>query len=75
LLPKIKARFYSANRKAEYYLAGYDTLLKKSQAIEWVETHKLDAVIVHYDQDHDITLIKSALNKKTMELKRNLKMP
>ncbi len=47
LLPKIKARFYSIGRKVEYYLAGYDTLLKKSQAIEWVETHKLDAVIVH----------------------------
>lgn len=47
LLSKITARFYSIDRKVEYYLVGYDTLLKKSQAIEWVETHKLDAVIVH----------------------------
>lgn len=47
LLPKITARFYSAKRKIEFYLAGYEDLLIKSQAIKWVETHKLDAVIVH----------------------------
>jgi hypothetical protein len=47
LLPKITARFYSAKRKVEFYLAGYEDLLTKNQAIKWVETHKLDAVIVH----------------------------
>lgn len=47
LLPKITARFYSAKWKVEYYLAGYEDLLTKNQAIKWVETHKLDAVIVH----------------------------
>ncbi len=47
LLPKITARFYSGDRKVELYLAGYEHLLTKQQAIEWVETHKLDAVIVH----------------------------
>jgi hypothetical protein len=47
LLPKITTRFYSAKRKVEFYLAGYENLLTKSQAIKWVETHKLDAVIVH----------------------------
>lgn len=47
LLPKITARFYSTKRKIEFYLAGYEDLLTKSQAIKWVETHKLDAVIVH----------------------------
>src|ERR1700722_5555974 len=47
LLPKITAKFYSANRKIESYLAGYENLLTKPQAIEWVEAHKLDAVIVH----------------------------
>ncbi|MFZ0566049.1 MAG: DUF3892 domain-containing protein [Chlamydiales bacterium] len=47
LLPKITARFYSAKRKVEFYLAGYEDLLTKSQAIKWIETHKLDAVIVH----------------------------
>lgn len=47
LLPKISARFYSKSRKVEFYLAGNDHLLKKQHAIEWVEMHKLDAVIVH----------------------------
>lgn len=47
LLPKITARFYSAKRKVEFYLAGYEDLLTKSQAIKWVENHQLDAVIVH----------------------------
>lgn len=46
-LPKITAKFYSANRKIEFYLAGYENLLTKAQALEWVETHKLDAVTVH----------------------------
>lgn len=46
-LPKITARFYSSKRKVEFYLAGYEDLLTKDQAIEWVATHKLDAVIVH----------------------------
>lgn len=43
-LPKITARYYSSNRKVEYYLAGYEHLLTKQQAIDWVETHRLDAV-------------------------------
>ncbi len=47
LIPKITARFYSAKRKVEFYLAGYEDLLTKNQAIKWVEAHKLDAVIVH----------------------------
>jgi len=47
LLPKITAKFYSTNRKIEFYLAGYVNLLTKPQAIEWVEAHKLDAVLVH----------------------------
>lgn len=46
LLPKITAKFYSAHQKVEFYLAGYENLLTKAQAVEWVETHKLDAVIV-----------------------------
>jgi hypothetical protein len=47
LIPKITARFYSAKQKVEFYLAGYEDLLTKNQAIKWVEAHKLDAVIVH----------------------------
>jgi hypothetical protein len=73
LLPKITAKFYSTNRKIEFYLAGYVNLLTKPQAIEWVEAHKLDAVIVIktmersiFDQDLDTISIKSVLNKKNM---------
>lgn len=47
LLPKITARFYSIKNKVEFYLSGYEDLLTRSQAVKWVETHKLDAVIVH----------------------------
>jgi hypothetical protein len=46
-LPKITARLYSRQRSIEFYLAGYNHLLTKHQALEWVITHKLDAVIVH----------------------------
>ncbi len=45
-LPKITARFCSTNQKVQLYLAGYEHLLSRLEAIEWVETHKLDAVIV-----------------------------
>lgn len=47
LLPKITARYFSAKKKVEFYLAGYEDLLTKSEAIKQVETHQLDAVIVH----------------------------
>jgi hypothetical protein len=47
ILPKISARYYSRDRKVEYYLAGFEELLTKAEAILWVETHRLDAVVVH----------------------------
>ena len=47
ILPKITARFYSENAKVETYLVGSDQFLTKAEAIHWVETHRLDAVIVH----------------------------
>ncbi len=47
LLPKITAKFHSENRKIEFYLADYENLFTKPQAIEKVEAHQLDAVIVH----------------------------
>ncbi len=47
ILPKISARYYSRDRKVEYYLAGFEYLLTKADAISWVEMHRLDAVIVH----------------------------
>lgn len=47
LLPKIIARLYSPGRKVEFYLAGYEHLLTKQDAIGWLEAHYLDAVVVH----------------------------
>lgn len=47
LLPKITARFYSQTANVESYLVGSDQFLSKTEAIQWIETHRLDAVIVH----------------------------
>lgn len=47
LLPKITSRFCSRDRKVEYYLVGHENLLTQKEALKWVETHRLDAVIVH----------------------------
>lgn len=45
-LPKISARFYSKNSEVESYLIGFDHFIGKDEAIHWVETHRLDAIIV-----------------------------
>jgi len=47
LLPKITAKFHSKDRTIESYLVGYETILSKQEAIQWIESHELDAVIVH----------------------------
>lgn len=47
LLPKITARFCSRDKQVDCYLAGADTVLSLPEAIRWIETHQLDAVIVH----------------------------
>ncbi len=47
LLPKITSRFCSRDRNVEYYLVGHENLLMPKEALKWVETHRLDAVIVH----------------------------
>lgn len=46
-LPKITARFYSQTANVESYLVGSDQFLSKTEAIQWIETHRLDAVIIH----------------------------
>lgn len=46
-LPKISARFYSQKSHVESYLVGSEHFLSKNEAIQWVETHRLDAVVVH----------------------------
>ncbi len=47
LLPKITARFHSRDESIVQYLVGQTILLELTEAIEWVKTHRLDAVIVH----------------------------
>ncbi|MGA8163970.1 MAG: hypothetical protein WB791_02970 [Waddliaceae bacterium] len=47
VLPKIISRFHSKNGDTELYLVGNDQFLTKPEAIRWVETHQLDAVLVH----------------------------
>ena len=47
LLPKVIGRFYSKERESIHlYLTNNDQLLSKSDAISWIETHRLDAGIV-----------------------------
>lgn len=53
MLPKITARCRVL--REDFYFIGYDLMLEKKEAIRWVETHKLDAVIVHKN-DGDVYL-------------------
>lgn len=53
LLPHIVGRFYSKDSKAvERYLTSRDGLFTKNEAIEQVESHRLDAVIVCKEDGH-----------------------
>src|ERR1700722_19770891 len=47
VLPKITARYYSNNGNVELYVTGYEEFISKDEAIHRIETHRLDAVIVH----------------------------
>jgi hypothetical protein len=51
LLPKISAKIENFTTKEEFYLIANCTILSKNEAIEWVLTHRLDAVIVHENND------------------------
>lgn len=46
-LPKITSRFCSGSATEDLYLVGNDQYLTKQEAITWVKTHRLDAVIVN----------------------------
>ena len=50
ILPKIHARLEDKNHK-ELYLIGNQVLLTKEEAVDWILTHRLDGVIVHYDNE------------------------
>lgn len=48
LLPKITGRFLSTDLSSvEFYLSTHDDCLSKDEAIAWILSHRLDAVVVH----------------------------
>lgn len=47
VLPKITAKIENSDLE-ETYLIGTDLVLSKKEAVEWVKTNRLDAVIVRY---------------------------
>jgi hypothetical protein len=51
LLPKITAKIENFTTEEEFYLIANRTILSKKEATEWVLTHRLDAVIVHENND------------------------
>jgi hypothetical protein len=46
-LPKITGKIHSHNQKIDLYITDSPSLLTRAEAIDLIETHKLDAVIVH----------------------------
>lgn len=47
LLPKITAKIENGKSKEDTYLIGDNIILSKQEAVEWIQSHRLDAVIVH----------------------------
>jgi hypothetical protein len=47
LLPKIIAKIENSKGKEDTYLIGNNIVLSKKEAIEWIQSHRLDGVIVH----------------------------
>ena len=46
-LPKITARYHPSGGGADFYVVGFEELISKDETIHRVETHRLDAVMVH----------------------------
>lgn len=46
LMPKILGKIENGENESTYWIGG-NTMLSKKEALEWVQTHRLDAVIVH----------------------------
>lgn len=55
LLPKIIAKIENGNSRKDSYLIGDNTILSKDEAVQRVLTHRLDAVVIH-DQNDQIYL-------------------
>lgn len=47
LLPKITAKIENGKDKEDTYLIGDNIVLSKQEAIVWIQSHRLDGVIVH----------------------------
>ena len=47
MLPKIIGKIEHGNGIEDSYLISDDIILSKSEAIEWIQSHRLDASIVH----------------------------
>ena len=47
LLPKITAKIENGKNKEDAYLIGDNIVLSKQEAIAWIQSHRLDGVIVH----------------------------
>lgn len=49
LLPKIVAKIENnkGQQKEDAYLIGDNIVLSKKEAVEWIQTHRLDGVVVH----------------------------
>lgn len=52
LLPKISAKIENCVTNQDFYLISDNTVLSKQEAVQWVLSHRLDAVIVH-DKNND----------------------
>lgn len=47
LLPKVVAKIENGKDKENSYIIGDNTVLSQREAVDWVQSHRLDAVIVH----------------------------
>lgn len=47
LLPKINAKIENEEGQEDTYLVSNNVILSKKEAIEWIQSHRLDGVVVH----------------------------
>ena len=53
LLPKISAKIEDSVTNEEFYFISGNIVLSKKEAVEWIEHHRLDAVIIHEKKDNN----------------------
>lgn len=68
LLPKITAKIETAQNQDDRYLIGDDIVLSKQEAIDWILSYRLDAIIVHANDG------KIHLRSRPMHCIGNIKM-